>query len=550
MTTVQRPEVTGTGGQLLAAQLAHLGAQRVFGVPGAQLDWAVDGLTTHAPSIKFVHARHEQGAAYMADGCARATGEPAYLMVVPGPGMLNASAALSTAWACSSPVVAIVAAVPTTAEGRRLGALHEIDGQSEILRRLVKWHRKVASAAQIPSALAEATWHARSGRPRPVAVEIPADLFTATATAQLVPEPPISRTAPDLASLARAAELLAGAIRPVIVAGQGVVAAGAQRSLAKVAELLGAPVVTTTNGRSALDNGHPLALRLFEGSDLVAQADVVLAVGTRFVAQSGQILRHAAETRLIVLNADPDDVWGDRRTEVGIVADADLALASLADELVERGVRVGDDRPDLGDLRARRAAALGAYEPLTGAVRSIQGAVPADTVVVTDLTQVGYMANAIWEVTAPRSFVTSGWQGTLGYGYPTALGAKVGRPDRTVVAIVGDGGFGFCLNEMATARAHGIAVITVCFVDSAFGNVRRAQREKFDGRYLATQLANPDFAALARSFGLAGVDTSLEQLGATVKEFCDRDESVVIAVPIGEAPSPWSLLSDAPLPVG
>lgn len=539
----------GTGGELLAAQLVAEGVDVVFGVPGAQLDWAVDGLSRRAPGVRFVHTRHEQGAAYMADGYARSTGRPGVFFVVPGPGMLNAAAALSTAWACSSPVVAVVAAVPRGAEERGQGILHEIRGQSDILRLLSKWHVKAESAAELPALLSEAITRARSDRPRPVVLEVPADVFRESGSAFLVEPVPPTRIAPDPAAVAAAVDALGAAERPVLVAGSGVVASDAQPELVELAELLGAPVMATTNGRSAIDGDHPLAMTNAVGRHLVADADLVLGVGTRLVNAGGAVLRTSPDAVVVQLNADESDLAGERPTAVGIHADARLGLTALTTELRRRGAPPRTPPLDrIAALRARYRAAVAELGEGAVIVETLRAALPADSLVVTDLTQVGYLANAVFPVHSPRSFLTSGWQGTLGYAFPTALGVKTAHPDRPVVALVGDGGFGFSLNELATAVGHGINLVTVCFVDGAYGNVRRTQATTFGGRYLATELTNPDFVALAEAFGARGFTVrDPDGLEQTIRDAIKCERPAVVVVPVGPMPSPWPLLTDVPM---
>jgi acetolactate synthase-1/2/3 large subunit len=536
-----------TGGQLLALQLAALDVEVVFGVPGAQLDWAIDGLARSAPHIRFVHARHEQGAAYMADGYARSTGRVGVFMVVPGPGMLNATAALSTAWACSSPVVAIVGAIPTAASGRKHGVLHEIDDPGAILRLLTKWHGSATSPEEVPSLVADAFHYAQSDRPRPAAIEIPADVLALLSTATIARPRRITREAPPRDLIANAADALRIAADPVIIAGAGVVAADAQDELRHVAEMLNVPVVTTTNGRSAFNNNHPLATTNAVGREIFAHADTILAVGTRFVNIKGDIVARGAGSKLILINVDGDDLSGDRNAEIAIRCDARLGLAALASEL---GEPLGRPSPTerLADLRGWYSAQLRKLEPLAGFVDALRGAIPGNGFVVSDLTQVGYACNAAFPVYEPRTYLTPGWQGTLGFAFPTALGVKVAHPDRAVVAVVGDGGFGFCLNELATAAAHDIALVTVCFDDGAFGNVRRSQATKFEGRFLGTTLNNPDYVKLAEAFGVAGVRAfDADDLRIKLSDALASDRPTVITVRVGEMPSPWHLLSDQPL---
>lgn len=537
-----------TGGEALALQLVREGVTQVFGVPGVQLDYAMDGLARVTESIAFRNTRHEQSAAYMADGYARTTGEAGVFMVVPGPGVLNAGAGLATAYACSSPVVCIAGQIPSPAIGRGLGLLHEIPDQSGILGSLTKWSAAAATPADVPRVLHEAFGQLRSGRPRPVAVEVPPDVLQARGEVTLIEAAQVSTAPvePDDDLVREAAALLRTAERPVLYVGSGVVAADACAELRAVAEALQAPVVMSRNGRGALSDRHPLALPVIGGPYVLPDADVVLAVGTRFVTNAGEQVPTGTGTRLVLLNAEAADLAGPRRPSLAIHGDARLGLAGLLDHL--DGLEARPSRgPELDTVRALCEKQVAELEPQRSWVRALRAAIPDDGVLVSELTQVGYVAAVGYPVYEPRTYLTPGYQGTLGYGFPAALGAKVARPDRAVVSITGDGGFGWNLPELATARKYSIGLVTVVFDDGAFGNVRRSQREDFDGRYIGTELANPDFVALAEAFGVAGTRaTTPEQLVGVLREALSGGEPVLVDVPVGEMPNPWHLLHTPP----
>ncbi|MGH9057205.1 MAG: thiamine pyrophosphate-binding protein, partial [Acidimicrobiales bacterium] len=272
-----------TGGQALARQLVIEGVTDVFGIPGVQLDFAMDALSEVSDDLIFRNTRHEQAATYMADGFARSSGRVGVSLVVPGPGVLNTLAALSTAYACSSPVLQLAGQIPSAAIGSGHGLLHEIPDQSGVLAALTKWSGLARSPAEVPRLVHDAFGHLRSGRPRPVALEIPPDVLAAKQEVSVVAEAAVpQRSVPDEQEIERAAQLLAEARRPVICAGWGVQAAGATAQLRRLAEALGAPVVMSQHGRGSLDDRHPLALTSLGGPEVLGRADVVLAVGTRF----------------------------------------------------------------------------------------------------------------------------------------------------------------------------------------------------------------------------------------------------------------------------
>jgi acetolactate synthase-1/2/3 large subunit len=538
-----------TGGQALAAQLVREGIHHIFGVPGVQLDYAVDGLARQAEHIAYWNTRHEQATSYMADGYARSSGQIGVCMVVPGPGLLNALAGVATAFACSSRVLCISGQIPSTAIGRGLGLLHEIPQQSEILAALTKWSARAERPADIPALVHQAIRQLREGRPRPVGLEVPPDVLQAAADIELVE--PVLRDEPlqpDLLALRNAAELLRKAERPAIYAGGGVVAGNATEPLRELAEQLGWPVVMSPNGRGALDDRHPLALTWLAGRAVLAEADVVLGVGSRFVAGENQ-LPLAPGARLVLLNAERNDLGDPRDPEVAIHADAALGLAGLRDELAAASAPRGG-WIDLAVLRRWADDILVEVQPQSGWVAALRSALPEDGILVNEFTQVGYVAQAAFPVYYPRSYISPGYQGTLGYGFPTALGARVANPGRAVLSISGDGGIGWALPELATARKYSIGLVTVVFNDRAYGNVRRSQVEQFEGRLLGTELTNPDFVELAESFGVRGARaTTPAELEGLLRETLGADaEPVLVDVPVGAMPNPFRRLRETPIP--
>jgi acetolactate synthase-1/2/3 large subunit len=537
-----------TGGEALAQQLVREGVHHVFGVPGVQLDYAVDGLAKLSDRITYWNTRHEQTTAYMADGYARTTGDIGVCMVVPGPGLLNALAGLATAYACSSRVLCIAGQIPSSAIGRGLGLLHEIPDQSRILGALTKWSGQAGSPGDIPGLVHEAVRQLRSGRPQPVGLEVPPDVLQMVADVALLE--PVDRDEPlepDPELVRRAAELLARADRPALYVGGGVVAGGASEALREVAERLEAPVVMSPNGRGALDDRHPLALTSLAGRQVLAEADVVLAVGSRFLNGQAQ-MDLAPGARLVLLNVEARDLGEPRKPELVIHGDAARGLMDLLahlDGLPERASR----RAELDALRTWATGVLAQIQPQYSWVRALRAAMPEDGILVNEFTQVGYVAQTAYPVYQPRTYVSPGYQGTLGYGFPTALGARVGNPQSAVLSITGDGGFGWGLAELSTARKHGIGLVTVVFNDGAYGNVRRSQIEQFEGRVLGTDLLNPDFVQLAESFGVRGARaTAPAELEGLLRETVGSgtDEPVLIDVPVAAMPNPFHFLRMAP----
>jgi acetolactate synthase I/II/III large subunit len=527
-----------TGGQALARQLVLEGITDVFGVPGVQLDWAVDGLRQVGNQIRYVVPRHEQTAAYMADGYARTTGKIGTCMVVPGPGMLNAMAGLATAYACNAQVLAIVGNIHSTAIGKGYGLLHEVRNQSEILGCVTKWHAQARSPKDIPGLVREAVWQLRSGRPQPVGIEIAHDLLAATDEIDLVQPNPAEdgRVRPDAATIESAAAMLVGANLPVIYVGGGVLAAKASAALAALAEKLQAPVVMSENGRGALSDHHPLALTALAGRAVFAHADVALIVGSRFAdTQTGAPAWNGDTIKYIWLNLDSQAWSPPRKADIAIEADAGLGLEALAAALP----RAPRSRAlDLAKVRVWANEKLRGVADLMGWIRALRAAIPEDGIFVNELTQVGYLTRSAYPVYAPRSYITPGYQGTLGYGFPTALGTAYGNPGRAVVCISGDGGFGWGMQELATVGKYGLKPAVVVFNDGHFGNVKRSLEDHFGGS-LGTDLHNPHFDRLAAAFdvGYARADNPNELESALKRSLGTMP--LLIEARVGELSSPW-----------
>ncbi|HEY8291526.1 MAG TPA: thiamine pyrophosphate-dependent enzyme [Thermomicrobiales bacterium] len=530
-----------TGGQALVQSLAREGLETLFGLPGVQLDWVYDALYEERDRIAVYHTRHEQATAYMADGYARTTGRIGACMVVPGPGLLNASAALATAYACSSPVLCIVGQIPAATIDKRYGMLHEVHHQREVMASFTKWVGRAETPAAVPAVVREAFRQLRTGRPRPVGIEVPADMLQMTEEVMLLAPAIAERSAGDPGLLRQAAELLRAAERPLIYSGGGVLSAAAWDEVRAVAELLEAPVVMSLDGRSALSDRHYLAQTGLSGMHLLPHADVVLAVGTRFF-QPAVAWGLPPGAKVIRIDIDPDEIARHGQPAIGIVGDAKGALAALRD-LLDGAPRRPSREAELRAAKDAATARLAAIQPQTAYCAAIRAALPDDGILVTDLTQVSFYATLGYPVYAPRTFIGPGYQGTLGSGFATALGAQVGNPGTKVVALLGDGGFLYNVQELATMRQQHLNVVAVVFNDNAYGNVKRTQREEFAGHVIAADLVNPDFVALAESFGIRGIRVrEPDALRGALGEAFAANEPALIEVAVGEMPSAWHLV--------
>ncbi len=535
------PMTRMTGGAALVEMLRRHGVDTLFALPGVQNDALFVALYDAGEAIRVIHTRHEQAAAYMALGYARATGKPGAFAVVPGPGLLNTTAALATAYATNAPVLCVSGQIPSDLIGRGFGLLHEIPDQLAILKGLTKWAARISHPTETGRLVNEAFRQLADGRPRPVALEMPLDVMAREYAVNLpapgdAPAPP----EPDSDLVAEAATALSAAKAPLIYVGSGAMDAGAE--ILALAERLQAAVVTYTGGKGVVSDRHYLAQNLLAGHELWKSADVVLAIGTRL---NQPLTRWGTDANLKIIRVDLDPVEITRiaRPAIGIVADAKEAAAALL-----AAVKGGPARPsrqaELDALKAKTAATLAErLGPQCEYLAAIRAELPDNGIYVEDLTQVGYVGRLGFPVYQPRTYIHSGYQGTLGYSYATALGAKVAKPDAPVVSISGDGGFMYNVQELSTAALFGIDAVAVVFADGAYGNVRRMQKMDYGNRLIATELQNPNFPKMAESYGIAGVKTtSPDGLRGELNAAFKRKGPSLIEVAVGEMPDPWPTL--------
>jgi len=527
-----------TTGEAVVESLIRHGIDTLYALPGVHNDPLFDAAQRAQGRFRVLHPRHEQTSAYMALGAAAVTGRPQVCAAVPGPGLLNMTAALLTAYGMGAPVLALAGQIPSFAIDQGHGYLHELPDQLGLLRHMTKYAARIRAPHEAPALVAEALRAATSGRARPVALECAIDTWGATGAvafpARLPPE-----TAPiDAEALARACAILERAEHPLIVVGGGALDAGPE--LMALAERLEAPVASFRRGRGAIPTTHRLAVSYPEAHRLWQHADAVLAVGTRLLRQQSAWGVDAG-LQIVRIDADPEEPGRLRAPACALIGDAAPVLRALLDGLPAR------TRPsraaELAPIRAWFAERLSRLEPQMGFLRAIRAALPEDGIYVEDVTQVGFASRLAFPVTHPRSYLSPGYQDTLGWGYGTALGAQAALPGRQVVAVCGDGGFMYQAAELATAMRHRLPVVAVVFDDGAFGNVRRIQQERFGNRLIASDLANPDFVRFAESFGMrAWRAASPEALETALRAAFATGAPGLIHVPVGEMPSPWDMI--------
>ena len=528
-----------TGAQALVRSLVREGVQVVFALPGVQVMDAFDALYDE-PSIRVVVPRHEQGVVYMADGYARTTGKVGVGLVVPGPGALNAAGALGTAYSCSSPVMLISGQARTHEINTGVGVLHEVDDQLDSFRPITKWAHRVMSVGEVSDGVHAAMEQLQTGRPRPVEFEVPWDVLYGTGDVDLAETEVFSRQGPDPLDIRKAAELLAGAHHPLIWAGSGVMLSDASPELLALATTLNAPVITTPEGKGAIPENNPLSLGSFyyaHGPSIMAmpQADVILVVGSRaHTLMPRPEWAFQPHQKIIQIDVDPEEVGRNLSLEIGIASDAHLALRDILAYLAGNTHASQWTAAELANIKSEASQRIRAHAPLqTEMLDVIRGELDDDAIVVAGVTDMGYWAHLAFPVHQTRSYLTSGYFATLGFALPTAIGAKIGNPNRQVVALCGDGGFGYAYNELTTAAHEGANVVALLFNNKALGASLTEQRDRLKGRYIGTDLPEIDYQGLAQSLGAKGVKLdSPQELRSALRDALRQDAPVVIEVPI------------------
>ncbi len=530
-----------TGAEALVESLSREGVEVMFGIPGVQVMELVDTVF-RGNKIRWITVRHEQATAYMALGYSRTTGKTGVAMVVPGPGALNASAAIGSAYAASTPLLLIAGQVDRKNLGRNRGLLHEVTEQLDIFRPITKWCHRVMQVDELPMTIQKALFETKSGRPRPVEVEIPWDLWQEKAEVKFNERKLESSQSIDISQIKQAASLLVNAEHPVIWVGGGVITADASAELTELAEQINAPVVMTPEGKGAISAAHPLAAGManFATNPVLQAADILLCVGSRFYFAPTIRCRVPSGLKIIQIDIDSEEVGRNYPLELGIVADVRIAASKLLEELPQ-ATRSQWSGQRLDDIKARVRSKLEEVAPIQmSIIQDIRDELPEDGILVPGVTNLGYWSYIIYPVLKPRTYMTTSYFVTLGYAFPTALGAKIGNPDKPVVAVCGDGGFLFAASELATAVQLGINVVSLVFVDDAYGACLSIQRRDYENRAVGTLLKNPDFASLAESFGARGIKLSHHsELKKALHSALAESGPVVIEVPQPDIALPW-----------
>jgi acetolactate synthase-1/2/3 large subunit len=538
-----------SGGEAMIRAVAANGIDTIFGLPGAQIYPLFDAIYRD-DNIREVISRHEQGAGYMALGYGQATGKPAAFAVVPGPGLLNAGAALCTADGTNTPVLCLTGQVMSAFLGKGRGHLHELRDQQGYLRSIIKHVDHIADARNTSAQVNEAFHQMLSGRPGPASLEMCWDTMAKEVDVEIGPgNTTIDKPAVEEDAVREAAKLVAGAKNIMIMSGGG--AQHASEEVRELAELLGAPATAFRGGRGVVAEDHPCGTSSAAARLLWDDTDLLIGIGSRLELQYmrwgpwDEYLDRPPEGSPKVIRIDIDPVEMDRfRPTAGIVADSADGVRALIEEIGRQGHKQGDIER-IAQAKATATKNIQEIQPQMDYLNVIRDVLPRDGIFVEELCQVGFASNFGFPVYVPRGYVTTGYQGTLGYGFPTALGVKVGMPDKAVVSIIGDGGFLFGVQELASAVQQDIGVITVIFNNSSYANVRRDQQRLYDGHVIGADLENPDMVKLAESFGADAwrVD-SPAALKPVLAKAIENDRPAVIDVTIerGSEASPWKYI--------
>ncbi len=527
----------------LVRLLERYGVDTVFGIPGVHtIEFYRDLPSTR---IRHITPRHEQGAGFMADGYARVTGKPGVCFLITGPGVTNAATALAEAYSDSVPVLAISSVNQTSELGIGGGRLHELPSQRNLTSAFTLFSHTVLDPAEIPHVLARAFTVFSSGRPGPVHIEIPINLLTANVIDDSFEVHRVTRPGPEPRRVEQAADLLVTAANPIVILGGGAVDASAEAT--RLVETLQCPIVSTVAGKGVVNENHPLSLGAtlpFEPvCQMIGAADVVLAVGTEFAETdllytgkgpqiNGRLIRVDIEAEQLVRNFSP---------RVPILSDARLALDAINRSLEEkiatllgRGVKADADAKDATKVATDVAAALASlnWQPKASQHQRVLDAlaevVPVNHAIVCDSTQIAYTGYHYYRCSRPRQWLFPLGFGTLGYGLPAALGAKLGTPNDTIICLTGDGGFLFTVEELAAAAEYEIPVTVIVWNNDGYGEIRDAMIEAGIPQ-IGVNLKTPDFVAMAIAFGCIGVrPDSLEGLkNALIASFSARVPTII-----------------------
>ena len=534
------------GARALMVALEKEGVKEVFGLPGGANLPMYDEL--YKSNIRHILVRHEQSAAHMADGFGRVSRKPGVCFATSGPGATNLLTGIATAQADSAPMVAVTGQVPVKMIGKDAFQESDIIGMANPA---VKYSYQPRTPEEIPEIVKKGFYIAETGRPGPVLLDIPKDVQQNEGKFTFPDEVIISGyhpwTDPDIPSIEKAIQLLLTSEKPIILAGGGVIISSAFAELQSIAEMLMIPVVTTFKGKGAFPENHPLSLGPIgmhghaEANKLMTEADCVLAIGTRFSDRSvGTFEEFERNLKIIHMDVDPAEIGKNQTTSVAVVGDVQASLRIMVKMLIKKAMKKSDDNPWLmhvNEVKDYWRENLKLHPGEMGAakiLRKLREVLPKQSIVTTEVGQHQMWASLFYDVIQPGTFFSSTGLGTMGWGFPAAIGAKAARPDVPVVDIAGDGSFNMTENSLATSVLEDLPVIVFLINNFSLGMVAQWQRTFYEKRMIGIDLKNcPDYVKLAESYGAQGIRAqSMDELEKAIKSGLNSDVATVIDIPI------------------
>ena len=512
--------------------------QHVFGIPGVQIYELMDAFYKRSDQITFISTRHEQCAAYMANGYSHITNDFGVAVVVPGPGLMNASAGIGTAYASTNSVLIISGQIAKHLIGYSTGALHEVDNHETLVQQVTKWSQVFDSPDNLQLDIKNTFDHLKSGITLPVEIEIPEDVLGQKVDFDIPPKTEKSFPKIDSNTLHTVIEKISQSERPLLWVGAG--NNKGKQLIHTLAELIQSPVITTGNGKGMMDNDHDLYIgypvnKCKDIDDLIKESDLIISIGTRLP----EYKLHLMEDVIDIVSSKPNHYRQSNINNTSISGNPNNTLELIINS-INKPKTNSFSKLEIQQVKKSRDLVLNSMEPQISFVKAISSVAPKDTILVEGVNQIGYVCRWAFPVHTHNGYITSSYFGNLGYAYPTALGAKVADPDRPVICISGDGGFLYNSQEMNTAVNYGINVIAVVFNDQAYGNVHRDQIQKYDNRVIGSKLKNPDFVKLANSYGMHAVKVSTpEELKLELQKAINSRGPYLIEVTVGMMPSPW-----------
>ena len=531
-----------TGGKAVVECLKAHDVDTIFGIISTHTMYIYDALYHEQGNIRFIGGRHEHALGFMADGYSRVTGKPGIMFTSGGPGAADSMGSMGEAYHASSKLLQVTANAELDLIDSGKGAIHEARDQLGMFRSVTGWNALIDNLEAMPDYFLEAFQRFDSGRPRPIELEVPTDLFDKQVDVEVIPPRDVSTPQPDPSAIEKASTALRNAKRPIIWVGRGVMLADATNELRELAENLGAPVTSATTGKGAFPDDHPLGLGVGEFGgirgdsplgDFLDNADLLLIIGSTMAYHRTIQQGLKLPANIVQIDIDPAEIGKNYPAKVGVQGDAKNVLQQILSQLDSKPVSTDPGyATEIAELKqAIHQSLVDQYPNETRTLEGIRSVLDRDAIVVGDATVPNYRASRCMPFYEPNTYLgPNSWAG-LGFGFPAGLGAKVGQPDKQVVVITGDGGFQYNIQELGTALQYGISPVVLIFNDNAWGVLKGVQRETFNGRYIGTDLRNPDFVKLAEAYGAPATRVhNLDELTNTLADALDSNTIHLIEV--------------------